>query len=134
MMGIAGVVIGGILIGIVITVATIMAKKEGEREIRSPTITSALIIIIAISLSVVGGFFMFFNENDTGIPNDKLPPENTPMMIKTVDWENQENLVYLTLVSYNDVNGTRKLYRISRLYRISWDDCNTSINLSPEME
>ena len=93
------------------------------------TAIACMVVIVVISSSIYSvGISEGLPVGERFFSNSDLPPEDIIQVVKTVDWENPESIIYLTLVPYNNMNGTRKLYRIS------WDDCETPANLSIGMK
>ena len=111
-------------INIVLVVIIVMALLAlfyliGKKEI--PTAAAAIVLLLFTALAIG----IMTDETESGTPKEFGDiPKNTPLVVKTVDWEDPESLIYLTVVSYNNVNGTRTFYKIS------WDDVETPINLS----
>ena len=128
---IAFIVIALIMFLIALSFITI---EKGENK-------KAMRVVGVLSLILTGAFVSIATDIDSverneGLPvgnsqhygSSNLPPEDIIQVVKTVDWEDSESQIYLTLVPYNDMNGTRMLYRIS------WDDCETPISFSVGMK
>ena len=85
-------------------------------------------IALVLSTVLFTSIVMIEDETKSGTPKEFNDlSQNIPLVIRSIDWEDSESLVYLTVVPYNNVNGTRTLCEIS------WDDISTPTNLSVGM-
>ena len=107
------------LIAFIIALILVASLRENDNKGR---INMAIILLLMAGLFTVISAGISGIEMGEGLPvghnhphlgSSNLPPEDIVQLIKTVDHEYPENIVYLNLVPYNNVNGTRMLYRIS---------------------
>ena len=111
-----------VIMGAIVVLAMVLEKREkGHRE------GASILAICGIAFLLVGAATITV-EVAEGLPKNTygpdfgfmLPAENLPLVVKTVDieekWDGlstiEEVHFFLTVVSYNDKNGTRTFYRI----------------------
>ena len=114
-----------LIVSIVCFYVAIREKENLGGLIFGVFVATAIVAIVALGANIYGiGTSEGLPVGERFFSNTNLPPEDINQVVKTVDWEDSESIVYLTLVPYNNINGTRMLYRISL------DDCETPINFS----
>ena len=103
----------------------VATSRRTSNELVFVTLVTVIVVAFTANICNIG------IKTSEGLPvgemsfsGTNLPPENINQVVKTVDREDPENSVYLTVVPYNNINGTRTLYKISL------DDVETPINFS----